>query len=68
MPMDPVRGLFWSAVLNGVIPVPVMAVMKWLATRLAAMGPHVVGHPLGLLGWLATVLMGLTVLVMLLGW
>ena len=60
------RELFWSAVLNGVIAVPIMAVMMWLATRREAMGRHVVGRPLALLGWLTTGLMGLTVLAMLL--
>ena len=65
-PTDPVRELFWSAVLNGVIAVPIMAVMMWLATRRKAMGRHVVGRPLAALGWLATALMGVTVLAMLL--
>lgn len=32
-PMDPVKELFWSAVLNGVIAVPIMVVMMLLATR-----------------------------------
>jgi NRAMP (natural resistance-associated macrophage protein)-like metal ion transporter len=65
-PTDPVRELFWSAVLNGVIAVPIMAVMMRLATRREAMGAHVIGRRLAWLGWLATALMGLTVLAMLL--
>lgn len=64
-PADPVRELFWSAVLNGVISVPIMAVMMRLATRREAMGHHVIGRRLSVLGWLTTVLMALTVGAML---
>ncbi|MFT3955119.1 MAG: divalent metal cation transporter [Piscinibacter sp.] len=64
--MDPVRELFWSAVLNGLIAVPIMAVMMVLATRPATMGAHVIGPRLRALGWLATLAMGATVLAMLL--
>ena len=65
-PMDPVKELFWAAVINGVIAVPIMAVMMLLATRSKTMGPHVIGWRLRWLGWLATVLMAGTVLAMLL--
>lgn len=64
MPFDPVRVLFWSAVLNGVIAVPIMAVMMQLATRASTMGEHVVGRGLRWLGWVATAVMGSTVLAM----
>ena len=64
-PMDPVRELFWSAVLNGVIAVPIMAVMMLLASRTKTMGPHVIGRRLRWLGWIATAAMAATVLAML---
>ena len=67
-PIDPVRQLFWSAVLNGVIAVPIMAVMMLLASRRATMGEHVIGKRLRALGWLATAVMTATVLAMLLSW
>lgn len=63
-PMDPVKELFWSAVINGVIAVPIMAVMMLLATRPAVMGPHVIGMRLKLLGWLATAAMALTLVAL----
>jgi Mn2+/Fe2+ NRAMP family transporter len=63
-PMDPVRELFWSAVINGVIAVPIMAVMMLLATRASVMGTHTIGPRLKALGWLATVVMALTVLAL----
>ncbi|MCW5654195.1 divalent metal cation transporter [Hydrogenophaga sp.] len=60
-PMDPVRELFWAAVLNGVIAVPIMAVMMLLASRRQTMGEHVIGRRLRWLGWLATLAMSATV-------
>ena len=63
-PTDPVRELFWSAVLNGVIAVPIMAVMMLLASRHATMGEQVIGKRLGWLGWGATGVMALTVVAM----
>ena len=56
-PFDPVKELFWSAVLNGMIAVPIMVVMMLLATRVSVMGPHVIGRRLRWLGWLATAAM-----------
>ncbi len=64
-PMDPVKELFWSAVLNGIIAVPIMAVMMLLAMRTDTMGQHVIGKRLRWLGWLATALMAGTVIAML---
>jgi Mn2+/Fe2+ NRAMP family transporter len=63
-PMDAVRELFWSAVINGVIAVPIMAVMMLLATRRSVMGEHVIGRHLRRLGWAATAAMALTVLAL----
>jgi Mn2+/Fe2+ NRAMP family transporter len=67
-PTDPVKELFWSAVLNGVIAVPIMAVMMLLATRRETMGPHVIGPRLRWLGWAATVVMAAVVVAMLATW
>jgi Mn2+/Fe2+ NRAMP family transporter len=64
-PIDPVRALFGSAVLNGVIAVPIMAVMMHLATQRRVMGPHVLGPRLRWLGWAATAAMAATVAAML---
>ena len=60
-PMDPVKELFWSAVLNGIIAVPIMAVMMLLATNAQAMGGHAIGPRLRVLGWAATAVMAATV-------
>ena len=63
-PTDPVKELFWSAVLNGVIAVPIMVVMMLLATRRRTMGEHVIGPWLRWLGWIATAVMAATVVAM----
>jgi NRAMP (natural resistance-associated macrophage protein)-like metal ion transporter len=55
--LDPVRALFWSAVLNGVVAVPVMVMMMLLAVRRDVMGPFVLGPTLKAFGWLATAVM-----------
>jgi NRAMP (natural resistance-associated macrophage protein)-like metal ion transporter len=64
-PMDPVKELVWAAVLNGVIAVPIMAVMMLLARRRELMNNHEISRRLSLLGWLATAAMAVTVLAML---
>ncbi len=64
--MDPVKELFWSAVMNGVISVPIMAVMMLLASRRSVMGEHVIGPRLRRVGWLATGAMALAVACLLL--
>ena len=63
--MDPVRELFWSAVINGVIAVPIMAVMMLIASRPERMGVNVIGPRLRVLGWIATAAMAATVVAML---
>ncbi|SDF92931.1 MULTISPECIES: NRAMP family divalent metal transporter [unclassified Duganella] len=62
--IDPMRALYWSAVVNGVIAVPVMAVVMLLATRPAVMGTLVISRRLRVLGWLCTAVMTLAALAM----
>ncbi|HEY3695277.1 Nramp family divalent metal transporter [Phenylobacterium sp.] len=64
--LDPIRALFWSAVINGVISMPIMAAMMVVATRRSLMGPFVTPPGQTLLGWVATALMGAAVAAMLL--
>jgi len=65
-PIDPMKALFWSAVINGVVAVPLMAVIIILASRKAVMGPYVAPRTLKVLGWIATGVMALAALAMLL--
>ncbi len=56
-PIDPIKALFWSAVINGVVAVPVMVVMMLLASRQSVMGKFTLGPILKTIGWLATLVM-----------
>jgi Mn2+/Fe2+ NRAMP family transporter len=66
--IDPIKALFWSAVINGVIAVPIMAVMMLLAVKPEVMGAFVIARRLRFLGWLATAMMALVVLAMFATW
>lgn len=66
-PISPIKALFWAAVINGVISVPIMAVMMLMAANSAVMGTFVIGKRLKVLGWCATGAMGAAALVMLVG-
>jgi NRAMP (natural resistance-associated macrophage protein)-like metal ion transporter len=63
-PIDPIKALYWSAVINGVISVPIMAVMMLMAARTDVMGRFVVTRRLKWLGWLATLAMTIAVAAM----
>ncbi|WP_394787521.1 NRAMP family divalent metal transporter [Rhodoferax sp.] len=63
-PIDPIKALYWSAVINGVISVPIMLVMMLMAVRPDIMGKFVISAKLKLLGWLATAMMALAVVAM----
>ena len=57
LPVDPIKALFWSAVLNGVIAVPLMAATMVVASSRAHLGAFVAPRGLRLLGWIATAAM-----------
>ena len=63
-PVDPIKALFWSAVLNGVVAVPIMVAMMLVARRRQQMGKFTAPRSMALLGWAATAVMGLAVVLM----
>jgi Mn2+/Fe2+ NRAMP family transporter len=64
LPLDPMRALYWSAVVNGVVAVPVMVVTMLLSTRPGVMGRLKLSRRLRILGWSCTLVMALAVLAM----
>lgn len=64
-PIDPIKALYWSAVINGVVAFPVMVVMMLLVRRRDIMGRFAVTGWLFALGWAATACMGAVVAAML---
>ena len=63
-PLDPIKALYWSAVLNGIVSVPFMAVVMVLGRRKTVMGPLVIKGWLYGLGWASTFAMTLCVVGM----
>lgn len=63
-PLDPIKALFWSAVLNGIITVPVMAAMLVVASRPKQMGAFVATLGQRVLGWTATAVMAAAAVAM----
>jgi NRAMP (natural resistance-associated macrophage protein)-like metal ion transporter len=62
--IDPIKALFWSAVINGIVAVPVMAAMMLLGQRKDVMGKFTLPPGLRIFGWVATGVMGATVLAL----
>ena len=67
-PIDPVRALFWSAVVNGVVSVPVMASMMLLGSNPVVMGKFTLGPWLHWVGWVATAAMAVAAVAMFATW
>jgi Mn2+/Fe2+ NRAMP family transporter len=65
-PINPIKALYWSAVINGIVAVPVMVIMMLLTGDTRVMGKFTVKGPLRLVGWLATAAMVGAVIGMLL--
>ena len=57
--VDPIKALYWAAVVNGVLAAPLMVVMMLIATNRAVMGKLRVSGKLAAGGWLATAVMGI---------
>uniref|UniRef100_E6QUL0 Natural resistance-associated macrophage protein n=1 Tax=mine drainage metagenome TaxID=410659 RepID=E6QUL0_9ZZZZ len=62
--IDPIKALYWSAVLNGVISVPIMVVMMLMAVRTDIMGQFAISRRLKRLGWAGTGVMAIAVAAM----
>jgi NRAMP (natural resistance-associated macrophage protein)-like metal ion transporter len=55
--VNPIKALFWSAVINGVVAVPVMVTMMVISANAQIMGKFTIAGPLRIIGWIATVTM-----------
>jgi NRAMP (natural resistance-associated macrophage protein)-like metal ion transporter len=58
-PVNPIKALYWAAVINGVVSVPVMATMMLMSANAKVMAKFTVKGPLRIIGWLATAVMAL---------
>ena len=64
-PLDPIKMLFWSAVVNGIVAVPLMIAMMLVVTSRDIMGKFVASRALSIFGSCATALMGVAVAALL---
>jgi Mn2+/Fe2+ NRAMP family transporter len=64
-PISPMKALFWSAVINGVVAVPLMIVILLLVSKKSIMGKYTANPWILFLGWTATLLMGAAAVFML---
>ena len=64
-PIDPIKALFWSAVINGVVSVPILAAMMLVVSRRSVMGQFTAGRFLMICGLATTVVMTVAAGVML---
>jgi Mn2+/Fe2+ NRAMP family transporter len=63
--LDPIKALFWSAVINGAVSAPIIATMVVLGSKRAVMGNLVLPWTLKALGWLTAGIMGACTIAML---
>lgn len=66
--LDPIRALFWSAVINGVVAVPLLVIIMLMVMRSDVMGRFVLPRGLWAMGWLCTGTMAVAVAVMVATW
>jgi NRAMP (natural resistance-associated macrophage protein)-like metal ion transporter len=63
-PLDPIKALYWSAVLNGLVAVPVMVTMMFMASNKNIMGKFQITGYLRYAGWVATIVMAAAAAIM----
>jgi Mn2+/Fe2+ NRAMP family transporter len=63
-PISPMKALFWSAVINGIVAVPLMIVIIVLVSKKSVMGAYTANRWVVILGWIATAVMGGAALAM----
>jgi len=67
-PINPIKALYWSAVINGVVAVPVMFILMVMAAQREIMGEFPIAGWLRALGWFSTAFMALCVAGMFFTW
>jgi Mn2+/Fe2+ NRAMP family transporter len=67
-PIDPIKALYWTAVINGVVAVPVMIVMMLMSAQQKVMGQFTSHGWIRWLGWASTLAMAACVIGMIVAW
>ncbi len=64
-PISPMKALFWSAIINGVIAVPLLVVVVLLVSKNSIMGEFTASRTIIVLGWITVAIMGAAALSLL---
>lgn len=68
LPVDPVKMLFWAAVINGFVAVPIMVMMMLVASNTKIMGRFKLSPRLKIAGWCATAIMAMAAGTLIWSW
>ena len=68
LPIDPIKALFWTAVLNGIVAVPIMIMTMLMAGQKKVMGRFVLPRALAAMGWIATGVMCAVAVALIVTW
>jgi NRAMP (natural resistance-associated macrophage protein)-like metal ion transporter len=68
LPIDPIKALFWTAVINGLVAVPIMIMTMVMASQTRVMGRFTLPWPLVILGWIATAVMAAVAVALFVTW
>jgi NRAMP (natural resistance-associated macrophage protein)-like metal ion transporter len=68
LPIDPIKALFWTAVLNGIVAVPIMIMTMLMAGQQRVMGRFVLPRSLAATGWIATAVMCAVAVALIVTW
>lgn len=68
IPIDPIKALVWSAVINAIVAPPIMVAMMLIATKAEIMKQFVVSRRLAVMGWIATGVMTIVAIGSVVGW
>ncbi len=66
--INPIKALFWTAVINGVVAPPLLVVVMLVANNKRVMGDRTNGHFTNMIGWLAALIMSAAAIAMFLNW
>ncbi len=66
--LDPIKALIYSAVVNGIVAVPIMVVMMKIGANKMILGDYTLSHRHKWLGWIATLVMATPVIAMIFSW
>lgn len=66
--VDPIKALIYAAVINGIIDVPLLVAIMKISNDRKILGEKINGKTSNIIGWITTIVMGASVVVMFLTW